>query len=230
MAIRLTLPHRYDFGADTPLVGDDLLRPESWDSLRTRTSGPFSIASDRDELEACADARPEIGERMRVVDAWLREREARTVISYGAGGGLPEIWLLRIDPERRIVLTDYAPGTVTRLRELLPEAEVHRHDLLRDPPLEGDVHMFHRIDTELDNDQWRGVYRRFAGQTIFVVATGILPTDEIPKQVLSAIRNRHATHAGWTRTRAAFESLWRKTHRATPMKLADLEGWTLEPR
>ena len=167
---------------------------------------------------------------MRVVDAWLREREARTVISYGAGGGLPEIWLLRIDPERRIVLTDYAPGTVTRLRELLPEAEVHRHDLLRDPPLEGDVHMFHRIDTELDNDQWRGVYRRFAGQTIFVVATGILPTDEIPKQVLSAIRNRHATHAGWTRTRAAFESLWRKTHRATPMKLADLEGWTLEPR
>lgn len=230
VAIRLTLPHRYDFGADTPLVGNDLLRPESWDSLRTRTSGPFSIASDRDELETQADARPEIGERMRVVDAWLRERDARSVVSYGVGGGLPEIWLMRIDPERKIVLTDYAPETIGRLRELLPEAEVHQHDLLRDSPLEADVHMFHRIDTELDNDQWRAVYRRFAGQRILVVATGILPTDEIPRQILSAIRNRGATRAGWTRTRAAFESLWRKTHQGTPMRLVDLDGWALEPR
>jgi hypothetical protein len=230
VAIRLTLPHRYDFGPDSSLVGDDLLRPQAWDSLRLETNGPFSIASDRDELEAQANARPEIGERMRVVDAWLREREAGTVISYGAGGGLPEVWLLRIDPERRLVLTDYAPETVERLNELLPEAEVQRHDLLRDPPLEGDVHMFHRIDTELDNDQWHDVYRRFADETILVVATGILPTDEIPKQVLSAIRNRHATRAGWTRTRAAFESLWRKTHKGTPMRLVDLEGWALEPR
>ena len=112
---------------------------------------------------------------------------------------MPEVWLLRIDPERRIGLTDYAPDTVARLGELFPEADVHRHDLLRDPPLEADVHMFHRIDTELYNDQWRDVYRRFAGQTILVVATGILPTDEIPRQILSAIRNRRATHAGWTR-------------------------------
>ncbi len=230
MAIRLTLPHRYDFGSDSSVVGDDLLRPQAWDSLRLETSGPFSIAADRTELEAQADARPEIGERMRAVDAWLRERGAKAVVSYGAGGGLPELWLLRIDPERRLVLTDYAPETVSRLRGLLPEAEVQRHDLLRAPPLEADVHMFHRIDTELDNDQWRDVYRRFAGETILLVATGILPTDEIPKQVLSAFRNRHATRAGWTRTRAAFESLWRKTHRGTPMRLVDLEGWALEPR
>ena len=90
LAIRLTLPHRYDFGPDSSIVGDDLLRPQAWDSLRLETSGPFSIASDRGELEAQADARPEIGERMRVVDAWLRERDARTLVSYGAGGGCPK--------------------------------------------------------------------------------------------------------------------------------------------
>jgi hypothetical protein len=230
VAIRLTLPHRYDFGSDASVVGEDLLRPQAWDSLRLETSGPFSIASDRTELERQADARPEIGERMRALDAWLRDQDARTVVSYGAGGGLPELWLLRIDPQRRIALTDYAPDTVARLHELLPEAEVRRHDLLTDAPLEGDLHLFHRIDTELDNGQWRRVYERFARQTIIVVATGILPTDEIPRQILSSFRNRHATRAGWTRTRAAFESLWRKTHRGTPLKLVDLEGWMLDPR
>jgi hypothetical protein len=230
VAIPLTLPHRYDFGPDSTVVGDDLLRPRAWDSLRMGTSGPFSMASDRSELERLADERPEIGERMGRVDAWLRERGARTVVSYGAGGGLPELWLLRIDPTRRITLTDYAPDTAARLRELLPEAKVRRHDLLADPPLDGDVHIFHRIDTELDNAHWRRVYGRFAGETILMVATRVLPADEIPRQILTAFRNRHATHAGWTRTRAAFESLWRKTHRGTPMSLGDLDAWALEPR
>jgi hypothetical protein len=230
VVLRLTLPHRYDFGADAPTVGDDLLLPVAWDSLRLKTSGPFAIATDREAFERQADERPEIGERMRLVDAWLRERGVRTLVSYGVGGALPELWLLRIDPERRLVVTDYAPETVARLRELLPEAEVHRHDLLREPPLAGDAHMFHRIDTDLDNDQWRGVYARFADRTVLVVATGVLPAGEIPRHLLTTFRNRHATHAGWTRTRAAFESLWRRTHRGTHMQLGDLEGWALHPR
>jgi hypothetical protein len=228
--IRLTLPHRYDFGADAELVGDDLLRPEAWDSLRLKTSGPFSMAADRDELERQADARPEIGERMKLVDRLLRERDARSLVSYGVGGALPEVWLLRIDPARRVSITDYAPETVERLRSLLPEADVHRHDLLSDPPLEGDVHMFHRIDTELGNREWRGVFRRFAKQTILVVATEVMPAREIPRELLGALRSRGGTRAGWTRTGGAFESLWRRTHRSTHLHLGDLQGWMLEPR
>jgi hypothetical protein len=228
--IRLTIPHRYDFGADTPVVGEDLLRPEAWDSLRLKTSGPFSIASDRAELERHADERPEIGDRMRVVDGLLRERGAEKIVSYGVGAALPELWLLRIEPERRLVLTDYAPETVHRLRELLPEAEVDRHDLLRDPPLDGDMHMFHRIDTELDNGQWRGVFDRFANQTIVVVATTVLPAGEIPRELIAAFRNRRLTHAGWTRTSSAFESLWGETHRSAKIDFVDLKGWVLDPR
>jgi hypothetical protein len=230
MAIRLTLPHRFDFGADAPVVGENLLRSEAWDSLRLETSGAFSIASDRAELERQADAHPEIGERMRLVNAVLRERGVRRLVSYGVGGAMPELWLLRLDPGRALVVTDYAPETAERLRELLPEAEVERHDLLRDPPLDGDLHLFHRIDTELDNEQWRGVYRRFSERTVLIVATEVMPTSEIPRQLLGALRSRHLTHAGWTRTRSAFESLWRHTHRGTHMDFGDLEGWVLEPR
>jgi hypothetical protein len=230
LSIPLTIPHRADFGEDAPKIGDDLLRPDAWDSLRLRTSGPFAIAADREELERQADGRPEIGERMRAVDALLRVRGVSTLVSYGVGGALPESWLLRIDPGRRLILTDYAPETVERLRLLLPEAQVHRHDLLRDPPLEGDVHLFHRIDTELDNGQWRAVFERFRAQTIIVVATEIVALRDIPRQLRSALRRRRATRAGWIRTRAAFESLWSRTHRGTHVDLVDLEGWVLEPR
>lgn len=230
MSIKLTLPHRYDFGDDASVVGDDLLSPDAWDSLRLRTSGPFSIAGDRAELERQADERPEIGERMRLVDALLRERGIRRLASYGVGGALPELWLLRLDHDRELLLTDYAPETVARLRDLLPEAEVQPHDLLRDPPLDAGMHMFHRIDTELDNRQWRDVFRRFAGQTILLVATEVLPAREIPRRLRAAVRGRRATRAGWTRTRSAFESLWRRTHRGTHLTLIDLEAWVLDPR
>jgi hypothetical protein len=227
--IGLTLPHRYDFGADAAVVGDDLVSPEAWDSLRLQTSGPFSIAKDRAELERQADAHPEIRERALVIDALLRERGAADLVSYGAGGALPELWLLRVNPERRLLVTDYAPKTVTRLRELLPEADVRPHDLLRDPPVEGDAHLFHRIDTELDNDQWRGVFARFAARTIVLVATEILPASAVPRRLMTAFRNRGVTRAGWTRTRGAFESLWGDTHRGRRVSFSDLEGWVLDP-
>jgi hypothetical protein len=160
----------------------------------------------------------------------LRERGVRRLVSYGAGGAIPELWLLRLDPDRRLVVTDYAPETVERLRALLPEAEVAQHDLLKDPPLDGDMHLFHRIDTELSNEDWRGVYDRFSGQVIVVVAAMLMQPGEIPAQLRHVVLSRNQTRAGWTRTRGAYESLWRKTHRGTRVDFGDLEGWVLDPR
>jgi hypothetical protein len=228
--VRLTLPHHYDFGTDSDVVGDDLLRPEAWDSLRLRTKSAFTIASDRAELERQADAHREIGDRMNLVDGLLRERGARTLVSYGVGGAVPELWLLRVNPALRLTITDYAPKTVERLRRLLPEVQVRRHDLLRDAPLPGDIHLFHRIDTELDNRQWRNVYKRFAGRTVVVVAGQVVPRSEIPRRLWTSFRRLGATRAGWSRTVSAFESLWHRTHRGTHVDLVDLEGWVLDPR
>ena len=72
--MRITIRHHFDFGADRAVVGDDLVRPQAWDALRTRTSGAFAISRDRAELERTADERPEIGERARQIDAWLEEQ------------------------------------------------------------------------------------------------------------------------------------------------------------
>jgi hypothetical protein len=141
-----------------------------------------------------------------------------------------EVWLERFRPRRRLTLTDYGPDTVGRLRQLFPEANVEQHDLKKDPPLAADVHLFHRIDTEFTNGEWRDLLRRFERQSILVVATEIADLDRLASELIGRLRNRHLTRAGWLRTRDTFEALWRPTHTATPLRLYDLDAWFLEPR
>jgi hypothetical protein len=222
--------HHFDFGPDRDVVGDDLVRAEAWDALRTRTAGAFALAGSREELERSADARPEIGERARVIDGWLGRHDAASVASYGVGGAVLEAWLLRLRPERRLVVADYAPETVERLRGLFSEAEVERHDLLSDPPLDAELHLFHRIDTELTDPQWRGLLKRFSKERALVVATEVATARRLAQEVLLRARNRHLTRAGWLRTRDSFEALWKATHDAEPLRVHDLEGWALVPR
>ena len=228
--LRVTIRHHFDFGADRALVGKDLVTPESWDALRTRTAGAFAAATTRDELERTADERPEIGERARAVDRQLDEWGASTVASYGVGGGVLECWLERIRPERRLVLAEYAPATVERLRELFAGAEVHRHDLLADPPLAADAHLLHRVDTELTDAEWHAAMRRFAGQRVLVVATEVATSKRLLQELLLRLRSRRLTRAGWLRTRDSFEALWRETHEAERLRVYDLDGWALTPR
>jgi hypothetical protein len=228
--VRITVRHHFDFGADRALVGDDLVTPESWDALRTRTEGAFAAATTREALAQTAEARPEIGERAREIDRWLEATRVRTLASYGVGGGTLEWWLERLRPERRLLLGEYAPATVERLRGLFPEAEIHQHDLLADPPLHADAHLFHRVDTELTDAEWHEVMRRFGAERVLVVATEVATSKRLLQELLLRVRSRELTRAGWLRTRDSFEALWRDTHDATPLRLHDLDGWALEPR
>jgi hypothetical protein len=227
--MRLTIRHRFDFGADRELVGDDLVRPEAWDALRTRSGGPFALAGARAELERAAGERPDIEARARAIDAWLEQRAVRRLASYGVGGALLELWLLRLRPERELVLTDYAPATVSRVRELFPDAEVLGHNLLTDPPVVADLHLFHRIDTEFTNREWRRILERFAALPVLVVATEVIDLRRVVAELWAMRHGRSTTRAGWIRTRGAFEALWRPTHAATPLRFHDLEAWALEP-
>ena len=229
--MRVTIPHYYDFGEDRELVGDDLVRPEAWDALRTRTHGPFALPETHEEWEAVADDRDDIRLRAAALDAWLDDRGVRTLASYGVGGATLELWLHRLNPERALRLTDYTPATVERLRRLFPAAEIELHDLLGDAPLEADLHLFHRIDTEFDHAQFRRVLERFRGLSVLLVATEVIGLRRVLAELRRLPRNRrHATRAGLMRTSAAFEALWKPTHRGERFQLHDLEAWELQPR
>jgi hypothetical protein len=225
--LKITLPHRFDFGEDRELVGEDLLRPEAWDALRTQTDGPFGIPSD---LEAAADAQPALRDRATAIAEVLDGWNTQHLVSYGVGTALPELWLQRVRPDLRLTLTEYAPGTVARLQELLPDADVRQHDL-RDGPAEGDAHLLHRLDTDLSNADWKTVFGAFAGVRVIVVATEVMPWRQaLYRWQLLRRMPESASNAGWVRTRAAFEALWRKTHTSRPFRAGDHEAWALEPR
>jgi hypothetical protein len=225
--LRLTLRHRFDFQEDAALVGDELLAPERWDALRMRTSGPFAIADTRAAHERLADAELVVRERARAISDRLEGFSS--LASYGVGGAVLERWLERLGPERRLVLTDYAPETVDRLAALFPAATVVSHDLRADPPLAADVHLLHRVDTELDNREWEAAFERFRAETILYVVSEIAGLRIVARELRQRVRTRHSTRSGWLRTRSAFESLWHSTHDAEAQRFGDVHGWILTP-
>jgi hypothetical protein len=229
--VRLTVRHYFDFGDARALVGDDLVRPDAWDALRTDTSGPFAAPQTREQAEDVVAQHPEIGSRADALNEWLTREGVSSLASYGVGGATLETRLHALAPQRRLVLGEYAPRTVERLRVLFPEPEVmiELHDLLDDPPLAADVHLLHRVDTELRTRQWRQVFRGFGHARIVFVAAGMVDVPGAFAELRKGLR-RGATKAGWVRTRPALEALWRGTHDARALALPDLPAWVLEPR
>ena len=140
------------------------------------------------------------------------------------------MWLYRLDPKRPLILTDYAPATVARLGDLFPEADVRLHNLSTDRPLEADVHLFHRIDTEFTNREWHSIFCRFSGRTILMVATEQLGLRSLVRELLTRLSSKNATRAGLIRNRAAFEALWKETHESEPIRIGGLSGWALRPK
>lgn len=228
--VRLTLRHRFDFGTDRTLVGDDLVRPAAWDALRIRSGGSFALPATRAEWEALADASTHIRDRAAALNRRLDDAGVSVLASYGAGTALLELWLARQRPDRQLIVTDYAPETVSRLAQLFPEATVAATDLRTDRPLAADAHLFHRIDSELSNAEWRELLDRFAGERLVIVATEVLGPRRIFDEFLLRLPGRTTSQAGWSRTRAAFDALWRETHDAHSIDAHDLPAWWLEPR
>ena len=229
--IRLTMRHYYDFGDDRPAVGDDLGSSDAWDALRTETNGPFAMSRTRQEFREAAKHRPELADRAHGIDAWLNERGATTVASYGVGAAQLELLLSILSPSRSMIVTDYGEATVARLSEVFPEANVVHHDLRRDGPVDADAHLFHRIDTELSNQEWPDVFGRFSSATILVVATALLTARRAALEIARrpVLKLHHASAAGYIRTGAAFEAFWSKTHASRPLRVNDLHAWSLEP-
>jgi hypothetical protein len=223
-AMRLTIPHYFDFGADRERVGARLERPDAWDAARD-IEGPFGLPATREEWEAKA-REPAVAARARDIAALAIDGGARRLCSYGVGTGVLELAIARAAPELDLVCTDYAPRTVDRLHALFPEATVVRHDLLVDDPLEADFHLLHRIDTEFPTVDLIAMLTRFH-QPILLVPSLLLTSQRALREVLMKARRPRATRAGWLRSEAAFRDLWRGLFDARDVVVGDARGFLL---
>lgn len=225
--IPVTIPHHFDFGDAHETVGDKLDTPTAWDALRTTTIGPFAIPTSSSSLAAVADAHPEIGLRAHAVAADLG---AGHVASYGAGIGVFEHWLQRHLPGLNLMVTEHGAETVQRLTHILPNANVVSHNLLADPALSAETHIFHRIDAMFTRAEFRRIVRGFSSSRIILISSGVAGWRSILRERRYARLMTHPTHSGWIRNRAAIENLWGATHRADRRQFFDLPGWVLTPK
>jgi hypothetical protein len=229
MRVPVVLPHFFDFHGSAP-VGRSIMSAGAWDALRLSDSA-FGLPANREALDALADAHGALSHRARALSGLIQDVGAEAVASYGVGIATLELTLLRIDPQLRVAVGEFAPATVERLRTVAPELTPRVHDLLRDEPFEADVHLLYRVDTEFGPRQWRQVLARFAGRRVIVVGSDVMSLREMSHGVIVAARAwRSTSHAGWMRNRAAFERGWRDTHVGERVAVADMEGWVLSPR
>jgi hypothetical protein len=225
--VKIRVRHVYDFGPEGDAVGSDLVTPTGWDAARD-IPGPFGLPDTREEWErlgATTANEQRAGELLSVV----RTVGATAVCSHGVGTGLLEQALLRLAPDLRLTCTDFAPRAAERLRSLFPEAEVIRHDLARDPLPQADLHVMHRLDQELSDEQWRRVFAELQVPVVFVPSE-ILDLKTALQAILRRLRNRNATAAGLFRNEAALRSLWSDRFTDGPLAIGGLRGFLLRPR
>lgn len=218
--MELTLKRFVPLGEEYPVVGDDLLDPDTWDSLRLETGdSAFSVPADRESWLARCQKNRGYAERARTISTVLREAGAERVISIGAGVAVLEYHLTEQSSDLDLVVSDYSPGTVERLDDITNEFEaVVEFDLLEDSPEPwvGRWFLIHRVDTDLSDAEWRSVFDRLhrhgVEQIIFVPA-GVLTPRVLVRTLFGTLRARlpgaDYTLAGYVRTPDRIEALWR---------------------
>lgn len=222
--MRVTIAHTFDFRDDRKSIGSNLILPQAWDAARD-TDGPFRLPGSREEWERAA-RQPQLERRARDIVAIARRVNARSLCSHGAGTGTLELNIHRLAPDLAVSCTDNAPRATERLRGLFVEAEVMVHDLATDAPPSADLHLMHRIDTELRTDTWKQVFARFS-EPILLVPTLLLGVERVLKEIALRFLRPRASRAGWVRTEDAFRALWASTHSDEAVGVGDQRAFLL---
>jgi hypothetical protein len=226
--MRIRVRHAYDFGPARSVVGGDLVEPRAWDAARS-LPGPFALPLDRAAWE-CAAALPDLEARARDIAAIARSLHVKRLCSHGVGTALLELNLARQLPDVRLVCTDYAPHTVERLSAMFAESDVVLRDLTDDEQPEADLHLMHRIDAELGDDEWHDVFARLPKPIVFVPNVVLDLAGAAREVARRVVRRGRLTDAGWFRNEAALRSLWSATHTDERRPIGDARAYLLEPR
>ena len=222
--MKLTIRHRYSFGSGGV---HELNTAAAWDEIRSR-GDVFGLPETREGWLSEAASRDEFERRAEAVVCVARGLEARSVCSYGVGTAYLEQRLTVVAPDLELICTDFAPRAVARLGAHFPEARVVLHDLQAEAPLNADLHLLHRLDTEFSDEAWPPIFARF-DRPVVVLASEFLRPRVVARELATRCRHPRATKAGWLRTEGALRGLWSASHDDQRID-ADLPAYLLLPR
>lgn len=242
--MKITMKHYYYFGEKTDAIGGSLIRPGSWDALRTADSGPqddFSMPETRTAWEERSLSNTALNGRADALTDFLKPRYRR-VYSYGVGCAFLEYFLKKRDPMLFLRCSDFTPRVIERLKKVFTEAdEIILFDMLSGTWDNGGpdcVHMFHRVDTEFSDQQWRDIFKRMSRsgvENVLFVPSEYLTMKRIIvqkiKYFLYSWTGRKMTFSGFLRTRERFVSLVSEFYDIVQLvEVGDLTGFLLKRR
>lgn len=242
--MKLTIKHFYDFQDFANNLNNirGSLNSTSWDVLRL--NNPAS-----DNIFAIPETSPLWQER--ILASSVLERRAKAISdlmqgrfsrlnSYGVGAAGLEFLIKRQTPHIFLQCSDYAPKTIERLRKVFREADrIIQFDILKDRWINDGsacLYLFHRIDTELDDREWRMIFGRASSagiQYILFVPSEFLTFRRFIRQKIKlfsySVLREKITFTGYLRTREQFKTFFYKNYeieQAYP--IGDLQGLLLK--
>lgn len=220
---------------------------KDWDILRAKDPH-FSVKEDRAEwLLACESIRKKDGQdgrlKQRAADiVHLFERYGITsVYSLGVGGAGLEYQIKKLAPEVNLVVSEFAPDNVRRLKNVFVEADgVECFDILHDSfgrmggERHGSLCLIYRMDPSLTNEEWRNTFNRMKKEgvrRVLFIPSSLLTLRSLAQRTLQQfkwrIKQRPVVFAGYLRSKKAFQRFWRDMYQAEEIELGGLTGFLL---
>ena len=241
--MKFTLRHYYDFKGSRSLGGGSMQSAQAWDELRSdrglEQSADFYMPAERKAWVQLARQTAGVKNQAHSLAGLITREGFTSLVSCGVGRAILEYHLKLLLPSLALTCTEYSPEVVARLRQVFPECErIECHDFTRaswPPPSNRTLYLLNRVDTELADEEWPGVFANLAAEDVrhvLVVATAFLTprvlASELKRHVLSLVFRRQLTFAGYVRSKAAFTVLWQQHYRIVgEMPVGDLTGFLL---
>ena len=149
----------------------------------------------------------------------IRAKGFSAIVSVGAGRACVEYHLKNQLPSIHLTCTELSPRVVQALRDTFSECDhvgVFDFTSAQWPSVaDGTVYLLNRVDTELDDEQWKRVFGNMAQsgvRHVLVIATGFVTgktfMGEVVRRCRAMVVGRRLTFAGYVRTKEAFRKLW----------------------
>lgn len=235
----ITVTHWYPFTPELSFPAGALASPDAWDRLRGQDPD-FGFGGSRDEWIRRARSFPALERQAARIVALLREWGATRMVSVGVGTAVLEYHIQTQFPELALRCGDFAPASLEVLRRCFTECRsIELMDLrnprwVQDP--EREIVLLNRVDTELTDRQWRDVFadlhRQGVRRVVFIPCGLLTPralARELQTIVVSALRRRRLTKAGYFRTQGRMRELFDGGYSRTGVyHTGELPIWVLE--
>jgi len=246
----LTIKHYQTFGYSASLFKNaELNSAESWDALRT-THPQFSISQNRKEWLRASEAQIKkdgqdrgLLQRAKDVESLLKKENKNSIFSVGVGGAGLEYQLKKINPNLKIVCSEFAPQNVELLKSVFLEADqVVQFDILNGDwksikekyLFNSSVCLMYRVDASFSDEEWRYIFEKLHAakiNDILFIPSSFLSILSIFNRKWREIRwtmsKTKVVFSGYLRTKSTFKSYWNSLYNEKAGNFGGINGFLL---